>query len=129
MCLNAFKSLFSDNLILLNYITLKGLMVLLRFFYNINSSPMMLFTNVAGLILHEGNKGDLPLCPLVISLVPLKCSSANLQFHHKVPFNKKKMPWCPCPFQKQSIQPLIWIIYQRYTLPLNATHSNIWSWL
>ena len=21
-----------------------------------------------------------------------------LQFPHRVPFNQKKMPWCPCPF-------------------------------
>ena len=39
---------------------------------------------------------QLPPCPLVIALVPLKCSSRNLQFPHRVPFAKEKIPWCPC---------------------------------
>ena len=30
----------------------------------------------------------LPPCPLVIALVPLKCSSRELQFPHRVPFTK-----------------------------------------
>ena len=34
-------------------------------------------------------------CHLVIALVPLKCSSRNLLFPHRVPFTKEKMPWCP----------------------------------
>ena len=37
-----------------------------------------------------------PPLPLAIALVPLKCSSRNLQFPHRVPFAKEKMPWCPC---------------------------------
>ena len=44
----------------------------------------------------------LPPCPLVIALVPLKCSSRNLQFPHRVPFTKEKMPWCPCPFKNKA---------------------------
>ena len=28
----------------------------------------------------------MPPCPLVIALVPFKCSSRNLKFHHRVPF-------------------------------------------
>ena len=38
------------------------------------------------------------------ALVPLKYSSRNLQFPHRVPFTKETMPWCPCPFKNQSIQ-------------------------
>ena len=37
--------------------------------------------------------------PLVIAVVPLKCSSRNLQFPHGVLFTKEKMPVCPCPFK------------------------------
>ena len=48
------------------------------------------------LILHGGNKG-----PLVIALVPLKCSNRNLQFPHRVPFTKEKMPWCHYPFKNE----------------------------
>ena len=44
----------------------------------------------------------LPPCPLSIALVPLKCSSINLQFPHRVPFTKEKMPWCPCPFKNEA---------------------------
>ena len=40
-----------------------------------------------------------PCTPLVIALVPLKCSSRCLPFPHRVPFTKEKMPWCPCPFK------------------------------
>ena len=29
-------------------------------------------------------------CPLIIALVPLKCSGRNLQFPHRVPFGKEK---------------------------------------
>ena len=47
----------------------------------------------------------LPPLPLVIALVPLKCSSRILQFPHRVPFDKEKWPWCPWPFQKRSVQP------------------------
>ena len=43
----------------------------------------------------------LPPCPLVIALVPLKRSSSNLQFHHRVPCIPYKMPWCLCPFKKK----------------------------
>ena len=45
-----------------------------------------------------------PPCTLVIALMPLKCSSRNLQFpQHREPFTKKKMPWCPCPFKERGI--------------------------
>ena len=47
----------------------------------------------------------MPLCPLVIALVPLKCSSRHLQFPHRVPFAKEKMPWCPCPFKNEAYRP------------------------
>ena len=50
-----------------------------------------------GMILHVGNKGNLPVCPLVFALVPLKGSSRNLQFPHRVTITKEKIPWCPCP--------------------------------
>ena len=42
---------------------------------------------------------QLPPCPLVIAFVPLKCSSRNLQFPHRVPFTKENMPRCPCPLK------------------------------
>ena len=48
---------------------------------------------------------QLPPCPLVIALVPLKCSSRNLQFPHRVPFTKEKMPWCPYPFKNEAYRP------------------------
>ena len=47
----------------------------------------------------------LPPCPLVLALVPLKCSSTNLQFHFRVPFTEKKMPWCPCPSKNEAYSP------------------------
>ena len=53
----------------------------------------------------------LPPCPLVNALVPLKSSSRNVQFSHRVPFTKEKMPWCPCPFKKQSIQACMCFIF------------------
>ena len=49
----------------------------------------------------------LPPCPLVIALVPSKWSSTNLQFHHRVPFTKKNMPWCPCPFNSEAYRPVM----------------------
>ena len=51
----------------------------------------------------------LPPCPLVIALVPLKCSSRNLQFPHiyRVPFGftEEKMPWCPHSFKNKHTSP------------------------
>ena len=44
-------------------------------------------------------------CPLVIALVPFKCSSRNLTFLHSVSFTKEKMPWCPCPFKNEAHMP------------------------
>ena len=45
----------------------------------------------------------MPPCPLVIALVPLKCSSRNLKFPHMVSSTtKEKKPWCPCPFKTLS---------------------------
>ena len=41
---------------------------------------------------------------MVIALVPLKCSSRNLQYPHELSFTKEQMPWCPCPLKKRSIQ-------------------------
>ena len=38
--------------------------------------------------------------PLVIALLPLKCSSRNLKCSHRAPFTKEKMPWCL--FEKRS---------------------------
>ena len=55
----------------------------------------------------------LPPLPLAIALVPLKCSSRNLQFPHRVPFAKEKMPWCPCPFKNEAYSPDKWIIQNR----------------
>ena len=34
-----------------------------------------------------------------------KCSSRNLQFPHRVPFNNDKMPWCPRPFKNAANKP------------------------
>ena len=45
---------------------------------------------------------QLPPCLLIIALVPLKCSSRNLQFPQRVPFTKEKMPWSPCPFKNEA---------------------------
>ena len=58
----------------------------------------------------------LPPCPLVIALVPLKCSSTILQFHHRVPFTKKKMPRCPCPFKNEAYSP-------------EKDYSLFWYWM
>ena len=44
----------------------------------------------------------MPPCPLVNAFVPLKCFSRKLQFAHRVPFTKEKMPWCPCPFKNEA---------------------------
>ena len=49
----------------------------------------------------------LPPLPLAIALVPLKCSSRNLQFPHKVPFAKEKMPWCTRPFKNEAYSPAL----------------------
>ena len=35
--------------------------------------------------------------------MPLRCSSRNLQFLHRLPFFREKMPWCPCPFKKRIV--------------------------
>ena len=37
----------------------------------------------------------------------------NLQFPHRVLFTKKKMPWCPCPFNKRIIQACIFLFKSR----------------
>ena len=42
--------------------------------------------------------------PLVMALVPLKCSSRNLQFSHRVPFTKEKNASVPFAFLKTSKQ-------------------------
>ena len=34
--------------------------------------------------------------------LPLKCFSRNLQFPHRVPFTKEKMPQCPSPFKNKA---------------------------
>ena len=52
----------------------------------------------------------MPPLPLAIALVPLKCSSRNLQFPHRVPFAKEKMPWCPCPFKNEAYSPVTQIL-------------------
>ena len=49
---------------------------------------------------------EAPPLPLVIALVPLKCSNWNLQFPHRVPFAKEKMPWCPYPFKNEAYRPV-----------------------
>ena len=58
-----------------------------------------------------------PRCPLVIALVPLKCSSRNLLIPHVVPCSKEKMPWCHyqnpqrvCPHEEQSLMTQLLII-------------------
>ena len=42
----------------------------------------------------------LHLCPLVFALMPLKCSSRNLQFPLSVPFTKEKNALVSLPFRK-----------------------------
>ena len=42
---------------------------------------------------YERQQRPLPMCPLVIALVPFKCPSRNVQFPHRVPFTKAKMTW------------------------------------
>ena len=32
-------------------------------------------------------------------------NSRNLQFPHRVPFTKKKMPWCPFSFKNETYRP------------------------
>ena len=53
-------------------------------------------------MLHGGNKGHCLLAPL--ALVPLKCSSRNVQFPHRVPL-KDNMPWCPWHFKNEAYRP------------------------
>ena len=60
-------------------------------------------TTHSGLILYGGNKVTFPPCPLFIALVPLKCSSRNLQFSHRVPSAKEKMPWCPSKMKQTAL--------------------------
>ena len=60
----------------------------------------------AGLILHGGNEGDCLRVPRSLPWCPAKCYSTNLQFHHRVPFTKKKMPWCPCPSKNEAYSPV-----------------------
>ena len=58
----------------------------------------------------------LPPCTLVIALVPLTCSSRNLQFSHRVPFTKEKLPWCPCPFKNEAYRPeKFWMVLGCFT--------------
>ena len=53
-------------------------------------------------------KGDLYHYQGENALVPLKCSSRNLQFienlqfPHRVPFTEEKMLWCPCPLKNEA---------------------------
>ena len=68
-------------------------------------SPLLL----KGLILHGGNRGNclrawVQACPLVITLVPLKCYSRNLQSPHRVPLYQGENALVPLPFQQQKIQ-------------------------
>ena len=66
------------------------------------------YLTCSGLMLYRGNK-DLHclhapghcLGALDIHLY----SSRNLQFPHRVPFTKEKMPWCPCPFKNEAYRP------------------------
>ena len=44
---------------------------------------------------------------------PSKCSRRNWKFPHRVPITKEKMPWCPCPFKKQSIEACVVAYYMR----------------
>ena len=56
---------------------------------------LVLFTCYQGLYFKEATK-TIPSLPHVHCLGALKCS--------RVPFTEEKMPWCPCPFSKRSIQ-------------------------
>ena len=52
---------------------------------------LSIWNDITGLILSGGTQGDCLCCPWSLTLVPLKCSSRNLQFPHSVPFTKKKI--------------------------------------
>ena len=65
---------------------------------------LKLFSSAVLIYFTEAMKA-IALMPLVIALVPLKCSSRNLQFPHRVPFTKEKMPWCSCPFKNEAYSP------------------------
>ena len=73
----------------------------------------------AGLILQGDNEGNCLRVPWSFALLPLKCSSTNLQFHPRMPFTKKKMPWCPCPFKNEAYSPAMDIVEGHYV----DTHS------
>ena len=53
----------------------------------------------------------LPPWPLVIALLPLKCSSRNLQFPHRLHLIKEKIALVHLPFQKRSIQACILLCF------------------
>ena len=61
------------------------------------------YTGLPGPILHGGNKAIASMPPGHCLCAPLKCSSRNLQFPHRVPFTEEKMPWCPCPFKNEAL--------------------------
>ena len=69
---------------------------------------VVLMIHATGLIHTSQRKlRRLPQSSLVIALVPLKCSGASrtLQFAHRTPFPKEKMPWCPCPLKNNVYMP------------------------
>ena len=49
----------------------------------------------------------LPPCPMVVALVPLKCSRRNLQICNRVPFTKEKMSCCPWPLINEGYRPAV----------------------
>ena len=56
---------------------------------------------LTGLIILGCNGGDCLHAPSL----PMKCFIRILQFSHRVPFTKEKMPRCPCPFKNEAYRP------------------------
>ena len=68
----------------------------------------------------------LPPCPLVITLVPLKCSSKNLQFPHGVPLiNQGENALVPLPFQTWSIK--AWTSIFNFSLKADSLQVHVLS--
>ena len=48
-------------------------------------------------------QGGLPHVPVIVALAPSMLRWKSQQFpHYRVPLTNEKMPWCPCPFEKEA---------------------------
>ena len=68
------------------------------------SLPSCIANLGAGLILHRGNEGDCLRCPWPLPWCPWNAPVEIYNFLIGCPLPKEKMLWCPCLFQKGSIQ-------------------------